>query len=91
MPRYVNIHRLFKRHEKWRLCLEALGKGAELSTKEIAPHVMAAKGFDTSDSVLAIAITQKLAQTLKRRSVRGTLLMIGKRKGMCVWRLPATS
>jgi len=52
---------------------------------------MAAKGFDTSDSVLAIAITQKLAQTLKRRSVRGTLLMIGKRKGMCVWRLPATS
>ncbi len=87
MPRYVDIHRLFKRHELWKLALKSLAGGAELSTKEIAFRVMAAKGFDTSDSVLGIAMAQKLAQALKRLSNRGQLVLVGKRKGMCVWRL----
>lgn len=38
VPRYVNLHRLFRRHEKTQLCLDALAAG-ELSTREIALYI----------------------------------------------------
>jgi hypothetical protein len=37
MPRYVNLHRLFRRHEKTRLCLDALANG------EIKYHLNASR------------------------------------------------
>jgi hypothetical protein len=91
LPRYTSIYRLFRRREKTRLCLEALEKGGELSTQEIAAYFMTAKGFDTADKVLLIAITQKLVQTLRVLALQGKVVMVGKRRGMCVWRLPVTT
>jgi hypothetical protein len=88
LPRYTSIYRLFRRHEKTRLCLEALEKGGELSTREIAAYFMTAKGFDTADKVLLIAITQKLVQTLRVLAMQGKVAMAGKRRGMCVWATP---
>lgn len=87
MPRYVNLQRLFRRHEKTKLCLEALADG-ERSTREIALSIMKAKGFEMADSVLAIAITKKLVQTLRVLAQQGKVVTVGKRKGLCVWRLP---
>ena len=86
MPRYVDVHRLFKRAEKWELCSQALAEGRELTTKELAAHVIAAKGFDAGDAVLAKAVTFQLVQSLRMQAKRGRVRMIAKRKGVCVWR-----
>lgn len=86
MPRYVDVHRLFRRAEKGDLCRQALADGRELTTKELAQHVMAAKGFDGADRVLAGAVTLQLVQALRMQARRGKLQMIGKRRGVCVWK-----
>ena len=86
MPRYVDVHRLFKRIEKWELCSQALAGGIELSTKELAAHVIAAKGFDVGDAVLARSITLQLVQSLTMQAKRGRVLKVGKRLGVCIWR-----
>ncbi len=88
VSRYLELRRLFRRNELRRLSLEALEDGAELSTKEIAIRVMKAKGFDPQDSVLRIGLTLRIVQALTKASLRGGVTMIGKRKGMCVWRMP---
>jgi hypothetical protein len=45
---------MFARGEMVRLCKEALASGPK-TTKELALHVMASKGLDTGDKVLAHA------------------------------------
>ena len=90
MPRYVDVHRLFRRAEKWELCREALADGRELTTKELAAHVVSAKGFDAGDKVLAKAVTFQLVQSLRMQAKRGRVRMIGKRLGVCVWRMGQT-
>ena len=86
VSRYLELRRLFRRNELRKHALDALEGGKELSTKEIAVYVMAAKGFDTLDTVLRIGITQRVVQQLSREALRGNVAMIGKRKGTCVWR-----
>ncbi|MBC8051010.1 MAG: hypothetical protein H7X92_12825, partial [Chitinophagales bacterium] len=51
MPRYVDVYRLYRRGEQMALCKEALATGPK-STREMALHVMEAKGLDTGDNVL---------------------------------------
>jgi hypothetical protein len=88
MPRYVNFHRLFRRHEKIKLCLDALADGADLSTREIAFYVIRAKGFDEADGALVIVLVKKLVHTLRHLAAGSQVVMVGKRRGMCVWRMP---
>ncbi len=76
---------MFRRNELTKLCREALAEGATLSTKEIAIYVMAAKDFDVRDTVLRIGITRRLVQALSKEAIKGRIVMVGKRKGMCVW------
>ena len=85
MPRYVDVHRLFGRREKWDLCEAALSQNGEMTTKELAQYVVRAKGFDESDAVLLRAVTQQLVQSLRMQEKRGRVRMAGKRKGICVW------
>lgn len=85
MPRYVDVQHLFKRREKWDLCEQALSEHGELTTKELALHVVRAKGFDEDDAVLVRAVTQQLVQSLRMQEKRGRVTMAGKRKGVCVW------
>lgn len=89
MPRYVDVHHLFKRREKWDLCEQALSQHDELTTKELALHVVKAKGFDETDAVLLRAVTLQLVQSLRMQAKRGRVAMLGKRKGICVWKAGA--
>ncbi len=83
---YVDIHRVFKRAEKIALCREALASGA-MTTKEVALFLMRRKGLDTGDKVLAKAVANNLIHSLRMQAMRGRVIMDGKRKGVCVWRL----
>jgi hypothetical protein len=86
MPRYVDVHRLFKRGETWALCQQALADGPK-TTRELARHCMAAKGLDTGDKVLARSVAHQLVHMLRMRAQRGLLVLDGKRHGVSVWRL----
>src|ERR1019366_8550545 len=67
---YVDTHRLFARGELMKLCKEALASGPK-TTKELALHVMAAKGLDTGDKVLAHAMAMRLIHALRQQWRRG--------------------
>jgi hypothetical protein len=60
----VDTHRLFARGEMMTLCKEALASGPK-TTKELALHVMGAKGLDTGDRVLAHAMAHRMIRALR--------------------------
>ena len=66
IPPYVDIHRCFKRGEAINLCKEALASGP-LNTRQLALKVMAAKGLDTGDKVLAKAVAARLIHALRQQ------------------------
>jgi hypothetical protein len=83
---YVDTHRMFARGEMIRLRKEALAKGPK-TTKQLALHVMAAKGLDIGDKVLAHAMAQRMIHALRQQWRRGLLQDGGKVKGARVWAL----
>jgi len=90
IARYVDCYRLFKRGEPWAICSAALAKRGPLDTRELAYALMAAKGMDTGDTVLAKGLTNRLIHSLRMQEHRKRVLRDGKRKGVTVWRLPGT-
>lgn len=87
MASYVDVHRLFKRGEPVAICKAALVNGP-MTTKELAQHVMTAKGLDTGDRVLAKSVTLTLVHALRMQCQRGNLTDGGKVKGVRIWVLP---
>jgi hypothetical protein len=87
IARYVDTYRLFKRGEPWAICSAALAKGPQ-DTRELALAMMAAKGMDTADKVLAKGLTNRLIHSLRMQEQRGKVCRDGKRRGVSVWRLP---
>ncbi|TAK48524.1 MAG: hypothetical protein EPO23_07820 [Xanthobacteraceae bacterium] len=85
MPRYVDVHRLFKRGEPMELCKAALAGGPK-TTRELALYVMQAKGLDTDDKVLAKGIGSRLIHALRMQASRGKIVQDGKSRGVSVWR-----
>jgi hypothetical protein len=85
---YIDTHRLFARGELMTLCKDALASGPK-TTKELALHVMKAKGLDTGDKVLAHAMALRLIHALRQQWRRGLLMGEGKVKGARVWAIPA--
>jgi hypothetical protein len=83
---YVDTHRLFARGEIITLCKQALASGPK-TTKELALHVMAAKGLDTGDKVLAHAMAIRMIHALRQQWRRGLIDGEGKVKGSRVWAL----
>ena len=69
-----------------RLCKEALASGPK-TTKELAIIVMAAKGLDTGDKVLARAMATRMIHALRQQWQRGHLDGEGKVKGARIWAL----
>src|ERR1700674_3415349 len=59
MPRYVDVHRLFKRGGPMMLCKAALASGPK-TTRELARYVMQARGLDAGDKVLAKSAANRL-------------------------------
>ena len=72
---------MFARGEMVRLCKEALASGPK-TTKELALHVMASKGLDTGDKVLAHAMAQRMIHALRQQWRRGQFKTAGR------WRVP---
>ncbi len=87
---YVDTHRMFARGEIITLCKEALASGPK-TTKELALHVMAAKGLDTGDKVLAHAMAQRMIHALRQQWRRGLIEGEGKIKGARVWAMSSKS
>jgi hypothetical protein len=83
---YIDTHRMFARGEMISLCKEALASGPK-TTKELALHVMAAKGLDIGDKVLAHAMAQRMIHALRQQWRRGQLQDGGKAAGARVWAL----
>ena len=83
---YVDTHRLFARGELMKLCKDALASEPK-TTKELALHVMAAKGLDTGDKVLAHAMAMRLIHALRQQWRRGPIEGGGKIKGARIWML----
>ena len=83
-----NIHRCFKRGEAINLCKEALASGP-LNPRQLALRVMAAKGLDTGDEVLAKAVAGRLIHALRQQCRRGLIDGTEKLLGARVWALPA--
>src|SRR5471032_2891524 len=50
MPKYVDVHRQFKRGEPIILCKQALASGP-MTTRELVQHLMKAKGLEPGDKV----------------------------------------
>lgn len=84
---YVDTHHMSARGEIICLCKGALASGPK-TTKELALHVMAAKGLDTGDKVLAHAMAQRMIHALRQQWRRGLLQDGGKNGGARVWALP---
>ena len=76
---YMNLSRLFPRHELPRLAQEALAASpAGVSTKAIAAHVIAAKGLDGQDRHLRKAISYKAVQIMRRMERQRKVSRAGK-------------
>lgn len=87
MGQYLDTHRLMRRGEPIDLCKEALASGPK-STRELALHIMQAKGLDTGDKVLAKAVAAQLIHSLRMQALRGWIVRDGKKGTAQVWRLP---
>lgn len=87
-PPYVDLHRFMKRGEAMTLCKEALAVGP-LSTRQLAAHIMRAKGMDAGDVVLGKAIASRLIHSLRQQWRRGMLEAAGRKGAVRIWRLPA--
>ncbi len=87
MPRYVDTYRLYSRGEQMKLCFEALSSGPK-TTRELALHVMKAKGFDLGDKVLAKGVAARLIHSLRMHETRKRILRDGKKGTALVWKLP---
>jgi hypothetical protein len=87
IPPYVDFHRCLKRGEAMTICKEALANGP-LNTRQLALKVMAAKGLDTGDKVLAKAVASRLIHALRQQCRRGLLDVAEKHLGARVWALP---
>jgi hypothetical protein len=86
-PAYVDVHHLFRRGEQTKLCLAALIDGP-LTTRQLALHVMKAKGLNQSDKVLAKSIGGRLIHSLGMLRRQGRLLAKGRVKAAMLWELP---
>jgi hypothetical protein len=85
---YARRTRYFAKGELSRLVLEALrdAHGKPLSTDDLAGQMVAAKGFDATDSVLRSAIREQALTALRAFRKRGAVEQMGLGRGMR-WKL----
>lgn len=83
---YMDLSRLFKRGEIYRICLAAIKEEGPLDTRELSTRVVKAKGLDETDTVLRSSIGYRVVQSLSIACKRGALADGGRRKGIRVWR-----
>jgi hypothetical protein len=85
---YMNLSRLFPRHELPKMARAALAGSPEgISTVGIAAYVLSEKGMDGGDRHLRKSIAYKVVQVLRRWERQGTVKRLGKDRGAVVWEL----
>lgn len=86
---YMNLAKLFPRHELPKLCRAALeASTAPISTREIAAYVIQAKGLDGKDRHLRKAIAYKVVNVMRRWERERKASRVGKKAGAVVWSYP---
>ena len=84
-PVHMDLTRLFKRREIGNICKAALAEHGPLTTRELALHVIRAKGMDEGDKVLRQTISYRIVQSMRLLWKRGGIDSEGKRDGVRVW------
>lgn len=83
---YVGFHRMFRYGELAAMCRAAL-VGGPLSTPDLAKRVMAAKGLDTADRVMARSVGFSVLQSMRGMGRRRMVVKLPRSRGRCVWAL----
>ena len=83
--RYLVSHGFFRKGEIAELCVGQLEIDDALTTRELAERVMAARGLDVADVTLRNSVVFKVVQALRHAARRKIVVMVEKRKGMCIW------
>jgi hypothetical protein len=74
-PAYIDLNRTLRRGEITHACMGALKAEGPLDTRELTSRVMAAKGLNRDDRVLAQAISSlRIVQSLRLKARRGGAL-----------------
>jgi hypothetical protein len=81
---YVDLARVFTYGEIARLCIAELAAG-ERTTRELAAALMASKGLDTADRVLAKSVCLSVVMSMRSCARRNKVRCVGKRGAVCVW------
>ena len=83
---YMNLSKLFPRHELPRLCKTVLKEAqGPISTREIAAYIINGKNLDRGDRHLRKAIAYKVVQHMRRMERDRKLVRLGKENGAIVW------
>jgi hypothetical protein len=83
--RYIVSHGFFKKGEIADLCVRHLRQDKELTTRDLAERVMCERGLDPKDTALRNSVVFKVVQSLRHAARRKIVVMLKKRKGMCIW------
>lgn len=83
--RYIVSHGFFKKGEIAEICVQYLGAGAEMTTRELAERVMIERDLEITDTALRNSVVFKVVQALRHAKRRKLVRMVEKRQGMCVW------
>jgi hypothetical protein len=83
--RYVVSHGFFKKGEIADTCVLHLAADGPLNTRELAERVMCERNLDPTDGPLRNSVVFKVVQALRHAARRNLVIMVEKRKGICVW------
>ncbi len=83
---YMNLSKLFPRHELPKLCRAALDASqSPISTKAIAAYVIDAMGLDGQDRHLRHAVAYKIIQVMRRWERELKVKRVGKTGTAVMW------
>jgi hypothetical protein len=82
---YIVSHGFFKKGEIADICVRHLKADGELNTRQLAERVMCEHNLDVTDTVLRNSVVFKVVQSLRHAARRKAVIMVDKRKGICVW------
>jgi hypothetical protein len=82
------VQRILARGEAIKLCKAALAEGP-MNTRQLAQHVMEAKGLDLGDKVLAKAVAGRLIHGLRQQWRRELINGDERHRGVRVWKVIA--
>src|SRR5271169_1848088 len=88
---YIVSHGFFKKGEIADICARHLQADGELNTRDLAERVMCERNLDPTDTALRNSVVFKVVQAPRHASRRKLVVMVEKRKGICVWRPPLAS